>query len=95
MYSLLSPIYVSASSGTDTVSILKSDIGTCTFNLIKIELLLQQREDLQEIESMQLVAQFIMVIVCTIIAFIVLYYCCKKFRHAHTLFKYCFPFPLF
>ena len=27
-----------------------------------------------------------------IIVFIVLYYCCKKFRHMHTLFKYCFPF---
>ena len=49
-------------------------------------------EDLQEIESMQLVVQVIMVIVCIIIAFIVLYYCCKKFRHMHTLFKYCFPF---
>ena len=33
-----------------------------------------------------------MVIVCILIAFIVLYYCCKKFRHIHTLFKYCFPF---
>ena len=49
-------------------------------------------EDLQEIESMQLVLQVIMVIVCIIIAFIVLYYCCKKCRHMHTLFKYCFPF---
>ena len=49
-------------------------------------------EDLQEIESMQLIVQVIMVIVCIIIAFIVLYYCCKKFRHMRTLFKYCFPF---
>ena len=49
-------------------------------------------EDLQEIESMQLIVQVIMVIVCILIAFIVLYYCCKKFRHMHTLFKYCFPF---
>ena len=49
-------------------------------------------EDLQEIESMQLVVQVIMVIVCIIIAFIVLYYCCKKCRHMCTLFKYCFPF---
>ena len=49
-------------------------------------------EDLHEIESMQLIVQVIMVIVCILIAFIVLYYCCKKFRHAHTLFKYCFPF---
>ena len=29
-------MYVSTSNGTGTVSILKSDIGTCTFNLIKI-----------------------------------------------------------
>ena len=51
-------------------------------------------EHLQEIESMQLVVQVIMVIVCIIVACIVLYYCCKKFRHLHTLFKYCFPFLL-
>ena len=49
-------------------------------------------EDLHEIESMQLIVQVMMVIVCILIAFIVLYYCCKKFRHTHTLFKYCFPF---
>ena len=41
---------------------------------------------------MQLIVQVIMVIVCILIAFIVLYYCCKKFRHTCTLFKYCFPF---
>ena len=49
-------------------------------------------EDLHEIESMQLIVQVIMIIPCILIAFIVLYYCCKKFRHTHTLFKYCFPF---
>ena len=49
-------------------------------------------EDLHEIESMQLIVQVIMVIVCILIAFIVLYYCCKKFIHMCTLFKYCFPF---
>ena len=49
-------------------------------------------EDLQEIESIQLIVQVIMVIVCIIVAFIVLYYCCKKIRHTCTLFKYCFPF---
>ena len=43
--------------------------------------------DLQEIESMQLIVQVIMVIVCIIMAFIVLYYCCRKFRHMRTLFK--------
>ena len=49
-------------------------------------------EDLHEIESMQLIVQVIMIIVCILIAFIVLYYCCKKFRHTCTLFKYCFSF---
>ena len=49
-------------------------------------------EDLHKIESMQLIVQVIMIIVCILIAFMVMYYCCKKFRHTHTLFKYCFPF---
>ena len=49
-------------------------------------------EDLHEIESMQLIVQVIMIIVCILITFIVMYYCCKKFRHMRTLFKYCFPF---
>ena len=38
-------------------------------------------EDLQEIESMQLIVQVILVIGCITVAFIVLFYCCKKFRH--------------
>ena len=49
-------------------------------------------EDLQEIESMQFIVQVVMVTVCILIAFIVLYYCCEKFRHMCALFKYCFPF---
>ena len=49
-------------------------------------------EDLDEIESMQLIVQVFMIIVFILIAVIVMYYCCKKFRHTHTLFKYCFPF---
>ena len=60
--------------------------------MIKIPEEEQKVEDLQEMESMQLVVQVIMVIVCIIVAFTVLYYCCKKFRHMHSLFKYCFLF---
>ena len=41
---------------------------------------------------MQLIVQIIMIIVCILIAFIVMYYCCKMFRHTRTLFKYYFPF---
>ena len=60
--------------------------------MIKIPEEEQIVKDLQEIKSMQLAVQFIMVIVCIIIAFIVLYYCCKKCRHMCTLLKYCFSF---
>ena len=60
--------------------------------MIKISEKEKIAEDLHKIESMQLIVQVIMIIVCILIAFIVLYYCCKKFRHMHTLFKYCFPF---
>ena len=49
-------------------------------------------EELQEVESMQIVVQVIMIIVSILIALIVLYYCCKKCRHMCTMFKYCFPF---
>ena len=49
-------------------------------------------EDLHEIGSMQLIVQVIMIMVCILIAFIVLYYSCKKFRQMRTLFKYCFPY---
>ena len=49
-------------------------------------------ENLRKIKSMQLIVKIIMIIVCILIAFIVMHYCCKKFRHMRTLFKYCFPF---
>ena len=60
-----------------------------TINISKEENVL---ENLQEIKSIQLIVQVIRVIVCILVAFIILYYCCKKFRHTCTLFKYCFPF---
>ena len=60
--------------------------------LIKIPEEEQIVKDLQEIKSMELVVQVIMAIVCIIVAFIVLHYCFKKFRHTCTLFKYCFAF---
>ena len=51
--------------------------------LIKISEDEKIAEDFHEIESMQLIVQVIMIIVCILIAFIVLYYCCKKFRHVY------------
>ena len=60
--------------------------------MIKIFEEVKIAEDLHEIESMQLIVQVIKIIVCILITFIVMYYCCKKFRYMRTLFKYCFPF---
>ena len=48
-------------------------------------------DDLREITAMEYVVQVIMIIVC-IAVIIVMYFCCTKCRHTHTIFKYCFPF---
>ena len=52
--------------------------------MIKISEEKKIAEDLQEIESMPLMVQVIIIIVCISIASIILYYCCKKFRHMRT-----------
>ena len=49
-------------------------------------------DDLREIIAMEYVVQVIMIIVCIAIVLIVMYFCCTKCRHTHTIFKYCFPF---
>ena len=49
-------------------------------------------DDLREITAMEYVVQVIMIIVYIAIVFIVMYFCCTKCRHTHTIFKYCFPF---
>ena len=41
---------------------------------------------------MEYVVQVIMIIVCIEVVIIVMYFCCMKCRHTHTIFKYCFPF---
>ena len=86
--------FITMNMSNSGISSAKANSLSRTFPLlftIKIPEEEQIVEDLQGIKSMQLVVQVIMVIVCIIITFIVLYYCCKKFRHMHTLFKYCFP----
>ena len=49
-------------------------------------------DDLREITTMEYVVQIIIIIVCIAIAIIIMYFCCTKYRHTHTIFKYCFPF---
>ena len=41
---------------------------------------------------MQYIVQVIMIIVYIAIVIIIMYFCCTKCRHTHTIFKYCFPF---
>ena len=60
-----------------------------TINLLKEEEIL---DDLKEISAMEYVVQVIMIIVCIAVVIIIMYFCCTKCRHAHTIFKYCFPF---
>ena len=60
-----------------------------TLNLPKEEEIM---DDLREITTMEYVVQVFMVIVCIAIVLIIMYFCCMKCRHTHTIFKYCFPF---
>ena len=41
---------------------------------------------------MEYVVQVIMIIVCIAVVNFIMYFCCTKCRHTHTIFKYCFPF---
>ena len=49
-------------------------------------------DDLREITTMEYVVQVIMIIVGIAIVVIIMYFCCTKCRHTHTISKYCFPF---
>ena len=60
-----------------------------TLNLPKEEEII---DDLREITAMEYDVQGIMIIVCIAVAIIVMYFCCTKCGHTHTIFKYCFPF---
>ena len=54
--------------------------------MIKISEEEEIAEDIHKFESRQLIVQVIMIILCILIAFIVLHYCCKKFSiHIHCL----------
>ena len=60
-----------------------------TLNLPKEEEIM---DDLREITAIEYVVQVIMIIVSIAIVLIIMYFCCMKCRHTHTIFKYCFPF---
>ena len=60
-----------------------------TINLPKEEEII---DDLREITMMEYVVQIFLIIVCIAIVIIIMYFCCTKCRHTHTIFKYCCPF---
>ena len=60
-----------------------------TINLPKEEEIL---DNLKEISARENVVQVIMIIVCIAVVIIIMYFCCTKYRHTRTIFKYCFPF---
>ena len=60
-----------------------------TLNLLKEKEII---DDLREITAIEYVVQIIMIVVCIAFVIIVMYFCCTKCRHTHTIFKYCFPF---
>ena len=60
-----------------------------TLNLPKEEEII---DDLRDISAMEYVVQVIKIVVCIAVVIIVMYFCCTKCIHTHTMFKYCFPF---
>ena len=60
-----------------------------TLNLPKEEEII---DDLREITAMEYVVQVIMIIVCIAVVIIVMYFCCTKCRHTHTIFNIAFHF---
>ena len=62
-----------------------------TLNLPKEEEII---DNLREITAMEYVVQVIMIIVYIAVVIIVMYFCCTKCRHTHTIFKYSFRFLL-
>ena len=86
--------FISMNTKNPGIMSIKANTITRTFPpLFTIKLPKEEKvvEELKGIESMQFIVQVIMTIVSIIIAFIVLYYCCKKCQHTCTMFKYCFP----
>ena len=79
---------------TGKQSVQADQIGRTYLPLFTLNLLKEGEiiNDLREITAMEYVVQVILIIVCIAIVIIVMYFCCTKCRHTHTVFKYCFPF---
>ena len=94
MQAMLTAFLQINTKNTDIQSVQADQIGRTypplfTINLPKEEEIM---DDLREITTMEYVVQVIMIIVCIAIVLIIMYFCCMKCRHTHTIFKYCLPF---
>ena len=94
MQAMLTAFLQMNTKNTGTQSVQADQIGRTypplfTLNLPKEEEIM---DDLGEITAMEYVVQAIMIIVYIAIVLIIMYFCCTKCRHTHTIFKYCFPF---
>ena len=96
MQAMLTAFLQTNTKNTGIQSVQADQIGRThpplfTINLLKEEEIL---DDLKEISTMEYVVQAIMIIVYIAVVIIIMYFCCTKCRHTHTIFKYCFPFLL-
>ena len=94
MQAMLAAFLQTNTKNSGIQSVLADQIGRTypplfTLNLPKEEEII---DDLKEITAMGYVVQVIMIIVCIEVVFIIMYFCCTKCRHTHTIFKYCFLF---
>ena len=96
MQEMLAAFFQTNTKNTTIQSVQVDQIGRTypllfTINLPKEEEII---DDLRESTVMEYVVQVIMIIVYIAIVLIIMYFCCTKCRHTHTIFKYFFPFLL-
>ena len=94
MQAMLTAFLQMNTKNTGIQSVQADQIGRTYPPLFTLNLPKEQEiiDDLREIATMEYVVQVIMIIECIAIVLIVMYFCCMKCRHTHTIFEYCFPF---
>ena len=94
MQAMLAAFIQMKTKNTGIQSVQEDQIGKTYPSLFTLNLPKEDEiiDDLKEITAMEYVVQVIMIIVYIAVVIIVMYFCCTKCRHTHTIFKYCFPF---
>ena len=94
MQAMLAAFLQMNTKNTGIQSVQADQIGRTYLPLFTLYLPKEEEiiDDLREITAMEYVVQVIMIIVCIAVVIIVMYFCCTKCRHTHTVFRYCFPF---